>query len=213
MKKYSNNIKYILLSLITIFFFLWNISLWDSDDPTNDLMYQVFEASMDYWGVFRIWRTSSDVWKELLRWWTWFSAWESWTPICMDDTTKEILYIYEDWKRKIIKNKSDCDLAGWNRHPDPVELSYKYPLIVKVTKILLRITIILAITMIIFSSVKLMASVLGWKDLKSSDAKKDIIGIVVWLLLALFSVTIINLVISIPNKSLQTSNDITIWSN
>lgn len=70
------------------------------------------------------------------------------------------------------------------------------PVIVRVVKTILNITIILAIPMIIFNAVKLMIQVFKSKSFKSAEAKKDLLNVIYWLLIALSSMLIINLIIS-----------------
>lgn len=79
----------------------------------------------------------------------------------------------------------------------------KEPLIVRIVKFILKATVVLSVTMVIFYSVKFLIEVFKWNDLKSVWAKKDLINLVIWLLIALFSITIIELVISIPKSSLS----------
>ena len=86
----------------------------------------------------------------------------------------------------------------------------KAPLIVKIVKIILKMTVVLSISMVIFCSLKFMIQVFNWNDYKSASAKKDLINIFIWLLIALFSITAIKLIISIPKSTL---NDISYQNN
>lgn len=76
------------------------------------------------------------------------------------------------------------------------------PLIVKLVKLILWATVVLSVTMVIYYGVKFMVQVFGWNDYKSASAKKDLINLFIWLLIALFSITAVTLVISIPKSSL-----------
>ena len=89
----------------------------------------------------------------------------------------------------------------------------KAPFIVKVVKIILKITVVLSVTMVIFYSVKFMLQVFKWNDYKSATAKKDLINLFIWLLIALFSITAVTLVISIPKSWLTSYNNIVTWEN
>ena len=51
-----------------------------------------------------------------------------------------------------------------------------------------------------------MLQVFKWDDLKSASAKKDLINLFIWLLIALFSITAVTLVISIPRSSMDSNN-------
>lgn len=77
------------------------------------------------------------------------------------------------------------------------------PVIVKIVKIILKITVVLSVTMVIYYGVKFMLQVFKWDDLKSASAKKDLINLFIWLLIALFSITAVTLVISIPRSSME----------
>jgi len=69
-------------------------------------------------------------------------------------------------------------------------------IIVKVTRILLSLTIALAVTMILYNGMMYIVKTWQWKDWK--DLTKNIAYIVVWILIALFSVVIITLIRSVP---------------
>lgn len=53
-----------------------------------------------------------------------------------------------------------------------IDISSQAPLIVRITKFLLRMTIVLSISMVIFNAVKYMIEILSWKDRKSAESKK-----------------------------------------
>lgn len=81
-------------------------------------------------------------------------------------------------------------------------ISRQEPLIVRITKLLLRITLVLSVTMIIVNGVQYMIEVSGWKDFLSNETSKKLINIAIWVILALSSVGIINLISSITYSSL-----------
>lgn len=215
MKKISKYIKYLFSMAIIVFFWFWFFSncLWVGNSST-DLLDQVFDEAMDNYSVLEVWwRDKKKVWIAVLKGDDTMTAWDSLSSTCFDKNTKEILYMYSSWQKLKIGNERDCYVAWWQWWREAFEMEHKTPIIVKIIKVLLRITIVLSITMTILAGVKLMISVFSGKDIKSSDAKKDLIGIIVWLLLAMFSITIINLIRSIPNSSLKTSNDISYQMN
>ncbi len=83
------------------------------------------------------------------------------------------------------------------------------PLIVRIAKFLLRITMVLAITMVLFNGVMWIIESSKWAEVK--NAKKNLILIVTGILIALMSLSIINLISSITVSSLGWSST-TIWN-
>ncbi|HMS90676.1 MAG TPA: hypothetical protein PKC87_00435 [Candidatus Absconditabacterales bacterium] len=79
-------------------------------------------------------------------------------------------------------------------------LTTEAPLIVRIAKFLLRITMVLAVTMVIFNGV--MWIIESSKGAEVKDAKKNITLIIVGILIALMSLGIINLISSITVSSL-----------
>ena len=69
-------------------------------------------------------------------------------------------------------------------------------MVTNVIKILLMLTITLSITMILYNGTKYIIEVWNWKDGKS--LMKNVAFIVIWILVAIFSVTILNLMRSVP---------------
>ena len=86
----------------------------------------------------------------------------------------------------------------------------KSSLIVRVTKILLSLVIALSVTMILYNGMMYIIQTWQWKEAK--DLTKNIAYIVIWILVALFSVVIITLIQSIPN-SLENDDDGELISN
>lgn len=81
-------------------------------------------------------------------------------------------------------------------------------IIVKVTRILLSLIIALSVTMILYNGMMYIIQTWQWKDAK--DLTKNIAYIVVWILVALFSVVIITLIQSVP-KTLD--DELNWWRN
>lgn len=69
-------------------------------------------------------------------------------------------------------------------------------IIIKVTRLLLSLTIALAVTMILYNGMMYIVKTWQWKDWK--DLTKNVAYIVVWILIALFSVVIITIIRSVP---------------
>ena len=76
-------------------------------------------------------------------------------------------------------------------------------IIVLITKFLLILTITLSVTMILYNGMVYIIQTWQWKDAKSLT--KNIVYIIVWILVALFSVVIITLIQSVPSTLGNTS--------
>lgn len=90
-------------------------------------------------------------------------------------------------------------------------ISTKAPLIVRIAKLLLRITIVLSVTMVLYNWVLYIIQSSKWESPK--DPQKNLINILIWILLALASLWIINLLSSITISSLKTSSDFWFLNN
>ena len=91
----------------------------------------------------------------------------------------------------------------WNR-----VINHKAALIVRVTRLLLILTISLSVTMILYNGMVYIIETWQGKEWKS--LAKNVVLIVVWILVALFSVVIINLIQSTTvtlNTELSKSSD------
>jgi len=74
------------------------------------------------------------------------------------------------------------------------------PLIVRITKFLLRITIVLSITMVLYSGVMYIVEASKWVDVK--ETTNNLMYIIGWVLLALMSLSLIQLITSLSVSSL-----------
>lgn len=115
-----------------------------------------------------------------------------------------IIYIWDDKKavwRSLLRESTVFSWmwGGW-------EFYKNAPLIVKIVYVILRLTVVLSITMIIFYSIKFMLQVFNWSEIKSATAKKDLINVLVWLLIAMFSITAVTLVTSLGKSTFSTNN-------
>jgi hypothetical protein len=199
-KRKKKNIFIYVLSFIFFIslFSLLNNVFW------IDLMEEAFSPSMSYDTVINIWRNKKQVWDTVLREKTLIEAWDSpFQKACF------LNWILQEWV-----DENGCLEILWERRKELIDIQSQAPLIVRIAKFLLRMTVVLSISMVIFNAIKYMIEVLWWKDRKSAESKKNLIYVAVWVIVALLSVSVINLIISVPKSSLQTSDDIsgfTIW--
>ncbi len=102
-----------------------------------------------------------------------------------------------------LEDRDFCQtILGWDYNTTAMQT--EAPLIVRIAKFLLRITMVLAVTMVIFNWIMRIIESAKWAEVK--DAKKNITLIVVGILIALMSLWIINLIISLTVSSLWTKS-------
>ncbi len=193
--------KHILIYILTFCFAVSGLSLL-SVVSAQDLMEQAFQTAREYDTIINLWNTKDSVWNEVLR--------ES-VSMWVNENFGQGCFI--NWQFLNV-DRSQCDERGGDWDIQLISAESNPPLLVRITKFLLRMTIVLAITMIIFNSVTYLVEVLNGKDRKSAEAKKNIMRVAWGVIIALMSVGIINLVVSIPKSSIQTSDDLSsfeIW--
>ena len=100
--------------------------------------------------------------------------------------------------------KADQMFYAWEtvkRAWDRVINDGKKSVIVRVTRLLLVLTIALSVTMILYNGMQYIIETWQWKEWKS--LAKNVVLIIVWVLIALFSSIIITLIQSIPNATIN----------
>ncbi len=185
----------VLVSLMTNFF---SSKIYAS----TDLLEKAFEPAMSNETVVNLWAGKNAVGNEILR--------ES-TSIVLNNNrcfvnnkpiSEADLQTQKDTVGFQWDDRSFCEEILWGDfHVDAVQT--EAPLIVRIAKLLLRITMILSVTMVIYNGILWIIESSRWAEVK--DAKKNITLIVVGILIALMSLWIINLISSITVSSLQTN--------
>lgn len=188
--------KHIIAYGLSFWFAVCSLFLLNFLQAANgDLMKQAFETAKSYDTILNLWDTKDAVWNNILRESTSIDTNENLGNWCFINW--QFLNVNENW----------CLERGWDRNVSMMNVSAQEPLIVRITKFLLRMTVVLSITMVILNSILYMIEVLNWKDRKSAEAKKNLAWVAGWIIISLMSVGIINIIISIPKSSLQTSDD------
>lgn len=187
--------KHIFIYILTLVFSIGSVFLL-SETFAQDLMEQAFSTARSYDTIINLWNTKDAVWNEVLR--------ESVTVWVNDNLWQ---WCFLNWQY-IPADETQCAELWWDWNVQAMNIWSKAPLLVRITKFLLRMTIVLSVTMIIFTSVKYLIEVLSGKDWKSAAAKKDIMRVAGGVIIALMSVWIINLIVSIPKSSIKTSDDL-----
>ena len=189
--KYRNVIKYSL----ALFLWLWFFSGCFSN--ADDLLRQVVEPSYYNETIIGLGKNIRTVWNNVMLWSTELDfsikkevKLEDGKPVCKwGSCSKECQTVSNS-------NKSTCK-RQWKYEYLHLKAEKEQPMIIKITRFLLILSITLAVTMILYNGMIYIIQTWQWKD--SKDLTKNIIYIVIWILVALFSVVIITLIQSIPS--------------
>lgn len=119
--------------------------------------------------------------------------------ISQKDIQTQIINTKYTWSEKDF-----CEKILWgNNNKSVISTSTQAPLIVRITKFLLRLTIVLSVTMVLYNGVLWIVESSKGSEVK--DAKNNLIYIFVGILLSLSSVALINLISSLGISSLDPS--------
>lgn len=190
----------------------------------KDLLEQAFEPAMSNETIINLGAGKNAVGNEVLREWVgiqedlWFGCFVHGQKIDGQELKQMVCESSFEWTRDSVIWWDDCTLPDWStttltndvKKPFcenilwgdwkvPV-ITTEAPLIVRIAKFLLRITMVLAVTMVIFNGIMYIIEASKWAEVK--DAQKNITLIVVGILIALMSLGIINLISSLTVSSL-----------
>lgn len=178
----------------------WYEKIIDLGSTKNAVGNEVFRESTNAWINFNLSNVCMVWWKIIAEdlWNSKFSNWVEWELFnkTLDEYKQEVWY---KWS-----NEDFCQIILWWTYETKSftwDAKTQAPLIVRITKFLLRLTIVLAITMVLYNGIFWVIESAKWGDVK--DAKNNIIYIFGGILLALSSVALINLVSSITLSSLN----------
>lgn len=199
----KNNIKFWLLSLLIVPLFLW---CFCSANP-DDLLWQIVEPAYYDETIIWLWKDKNTVWKNVFKWSTELDVGvyiekrvekdNDWNPMCVWTCPEECLKDESDLSRTErllcrrfwIMKSFEVNLGAW--------YEVQPSLVVKVTRMLLILTITLSVTMILYNGMMYIIKTWQWKEWK--DVIKNIAYIIIWILIALFSVIIVRIIQSIPS--------------
>ncbi len=187
--------KYIFIHAITAVFAICGLFLL-STTFAQDLMEQAFSTAKTYDRIIAIGNTKDAVWNKVLR--------ES-ASVWLNENAGQGCFINGQFKNI---DETGCKEQWWDRDIQAISIDTKAPLIVRITKFLLRMTIVLAITMVIYNAIVYLIEALSGKDRKTAEARKNLVWVVAGVMIALMSVSIINLVVSVPKSSVKTSDEV-----
>jgi len=183
-KTKNKNLKFLTMVIVFCIGFLNTIVQFSFG---QDLLEDVFLNAKSSQSIIDIWNDKRSVWREIFEEWTVVNWWL--TKRCFiwnierEDIWSEWECVNESWERKILN------------------FTPQAPLIVRIAKFFLRMTVALAITMVIYNWIYyIVESAKGWDVTK---AKTNLVYVWVWLVVSLMSLTIINLISSVSISSLN----------
>ncbi len=123
-----------------------------------------------------------------------------WTSYSADDLLKQLIEPAQqtDTVINLGENVKTVwnSIIGWSTEISIDWIGNNWSLIVRITRFILILTIALAVTMILYNWFLYIVQSWKWEDWKKHIT--NVMRIIVWILIALFSVIIINLIQSIP---------------
>ena len=198
--KVFKKLKYWLLALSFLSLWLWFASAAD------DLLWQVIEPAffqdtiiaglgenvetvwnnVFHWGwgvrinIKKQPLTGNDDWSHVCKWWS-----------CSDEC-KQVIDEYDS----AYKDQYEKCRHEWKYTYVKVEVGHSSSLITKIIRFLLAFLVAISVTMILYNG--MIYIVQTWQGKESKSLVKNIVYIVVWILIGLFSVVIIRLIKSVP---------------
>ncbi len=202
--------KKIIKNNIYIIIFLFILNFFGNFVEWQELIQQAFWPSIENETILNLWNTKDAVWNSVLR-----------ESVGLQDAWLQDMFIPWQWcfylgqrltiaelqelKKQAWSNQSDKDFCEkvlwWDQNVSA--WSSRAPLIVRITKFLLRITIVLSVTMVLYSGISYIIEASKGADVKQTT--NNLMYIVGWVLLALMSLWLINLISSIGASSLNVS--------
>lgn len=166
----------------------------------QDLLEKAFQPAMTNETIVNLWAGKNAVGNEILRQWVGVSdnLW-IWCILNGQHISNADLQTQKTAAGYIWSDPDFCQQILWWDQDVPV-LTSEPPLIVRIAKFMLRMTMVLSVTMVIFNGV--MRIIESSKGGEVKDAKKNITLIIVGILISLMSLGIINLISSITVSSL-----------
>lgn len=195
-----------LLAIVSfISFYVWNSSY------AEDLLEQAFSPAMNQETIINLWAGKNAVGNEVLR--EWVRVQDNLGIGCFvnnEHLSQDQLSVQKIvFSGSHLSDRDFCENVLGGDYNTQI-LKAEAPLIVRITKFLLRITMVLAVTMVIFNGVMWIIESAKWGDVK--NAQKNIILIVVGILIALLSLSIVNLISSVTISSLDGWNNTTLYN-
>lgn len=195
-KKTSTKLLNILLaSFFLIAIFMFSLVSLNSTTHADDLLETAFQESIANENIIMLWNGKDAVGNDVFR---------EGQDIQTNARLKKTCFINN--KEFDVETEEQCTTMWWERKR--VDLVTRPPLMVRIAKFLLRITVALAITMVLYNSIMYIVESVKGPD-KVTKATNNLLYVAWGLILALSSVAIINLISSISISSLRDVSEYT----
>ncbi len=184
-----------LLLIISVVIYIFSDKIY-----AQDLLEQAFAPAMTNETIINLWAGKNAVGNEILRQWVgvsdnlWIWCMINGEHISNNDLQSQMSEVGYVWTTTDFCQQ----ILGWD--DDVAVLTTEAPLIVRIAKFLLRITMVLSVTMVIFNGIMWIIESSKWSEVK--DAKKNITLIIMGIIISLMSLGIINLISSLTVSSL-----------
>ena len=188
----KTNLKYLFVGVLSSLLFLWWVSIAE-----DDLLWQLTEPTYNADITIKVGKQSKYVWTRFF-----------WGERNLDFTVGKKIKLDDDGNPLCHGGPCPDKCDGTEASEEDEDCKYQHiwvnveawdkpSIIWKATRILLSLVIALSITMILYNGMMYIIQTWQWKEAK--DLTKNIAYIVIWILVALFSVVIITLIQSIPS--------------
>ncbi len=187
-----------LLLITSVVIYVFSNKIYAAAQP--DLLEQAFKPAFSNETIINLWQGKNAVGNEILRQWVGVTSnLGIWCILNGQHISQADLQTQATAVGYWGSTTDFCQNILGGDNDTPV-FTTEAPLIVRIAKFMLRITMVLSVTMVIFNGVMYIIESAKWAEVK--DAKQNIIFIIVGILIALMSLGIINLISSITVSSL-----------
>lgn len=198
---YVDRIFHWLVWSLGIFLWLFCIANIYLETHAEDLLEQAFSQAKSQETVINLGNTTNAVGNEFLR--EWVGIQDNFWKWCLLDgkiVDAGVLKAQKDMVSSSLNDTDFCQQVLWGDRNVPV-VTTQAPLIVRIAKWMLRLTIVLSITMVLYNGVMYIVESAKGGEVKT--ATKNLWLIIWWILVALLSLGIINLISSITISTIK----------
>jgi len=176
---------WLFFAYISIFLLSLVMEFSMNQSSAEDLMTKIFQPAQSQNAIINLWNSANAVGNEVFREGVGIQdnfgmgCFVNWQVISSSSLSSQKSDLWSS-----LSDREFCEQILWWDMNVPVTTK-QAPLIVRITKFLLRITMVLSVTMVIYNGVMYIIEASKWWDVK--DATKNLWYVALWILLALMS--------------------------